>query len=39
LFPTPHHPVKYILEQFPIVHRKDEERYREYHTKRLVLEV
>jgi len=26
------------LEQFPIVRRKDEERYGEYRTKRLVLE-
>jgi hypothetical protein len=28
----------YILETFPIVKRKDEERYGEYRTKRMVLE-
>jgi len=28
----------YILDTFPIVRRKDEERYGEYRTKRLVLE-
>lgn len=33
-----HHAVEYILEQFPIVRRKDEERYGEYRTKRLILE-
>jgi len=33
-----HHAVEYILEQFPIVRRKDEKRYGEYRTKRLVLE-
>jgi hypothetical protein len=37
-FPTPRHAVEYILEQFPIVRRKDEERYGEYRTQRLVLE-
>jgi hypothetical protein len=37
-FPTPHHAVEYIPEQFLIVHRKDEERYREYRTQRLLLE-
>jgi hypothetical protein len=39
LFPTPRHAVEYILEQFPIVRRKDEERYGEYRTKRLILEI
>ena len=29
----------YILDTFPIVRRKDEEKYGEYRTKRLVLEV
>jgi len=38
LFPTPRHAVKYILDQFPIVRSKDEERYGEYRTKRLILE-
>jgi len=28
----------YILDTFPIVRRKDEQRYREYRTKRMVLE-
>jgi hypothetical protein len=28
----------YILDTFPIVRRKDEERYGEYRTKRMVLE-
>jgi hypothetical protein len=28
----------YILDTFPIVRRKDEEQWREYRTKRLVLE-
>jgi hypothetical protein len=37
LFPTPRHAVEYILDQFPIVRRKDEERYGEYRTQRLVL--
>ncbi|MHB1874001.1 MAG: hypothetical protein ACYCPF_03975 [Streptosporangiaceae bacterium] len=31
--------VDYILDTFPIVRRKDEERYGEYRTKRLILEV
>jgi hypothetical protein len=39
LFPTPRHAVEYILEQFPIVRRKDEERFGEYRTKRLILEI
>ena len=28
----------YILETFPIVRRKDEEKYGEYRTKQMVLE-
>jgi hypothetical protein len=31
--------VEYILDQFPIVRRKDEERFGEYRTKRLILEI
>ncbi|MGH2820778.1 MAG: hypothetical protein ACRDJ5_09000, partial [Actinomycetota bacterium] len=31
--------VDYILDTFPIVRRKDEQRYGEYRTKRLILEV
>ena len=31
--------VDYILDTFPIVKRKDEARYGEYRTKRLILEV
>jgi len=38
LVPTPRHAVEYILDQFPIVRRKDEERFGEYRTKRLILE-
>lgn len=30
---------QYILDQFPIVRRKDEERYGEYRTKRIILEI
>lgn len=29
----------YILDTFPIVRRKDQERFGEYRTKRLILEV
>ncbi len=38
LFPTPRDAVQYILDQFPIVRRRDEERYGTYRTARLVLE-
>jgi hypothetical protein len=38
LFPTPRDAVAYILDQFPIVKRRDEERFGEYRTKRLILE-
>jgi very-short-patch-repair endonuclease len=37
LFPTPREAVAYILEQFPIVKRKDEERYGVYQTKETIL--
>ncbi|HPU07880.1 MAG TPA: hypothetical protein PLO20_15180, partial [Thermogutta sp.] len=39
LFPTPREAVDYILEQFPIVRQHDEERYGEYRTKRMILEI
>ncbi|GIW56877.1 MAG: hypothetical protein KatS3mg082_3281 [Nitrospiraceae bacterium] len=39
LFPTPRDAVAYILDQFPIVRRKDEERYGAYRTKRRILEI
>lgn len=38
-FPTPRDAVDYILDTFPIVKRKDEKRYREYRTKRVILEI
>jgi hypothetical protein len=31
--------VDYIMERFPIVKRKDEKLYREYRTKRVILEM
>jgi hypothetical protein len=37
LFPTPRHAVDYILDQFPIVRRKDEKRYGVYRTKETIL--
>jgi hypothetical protein len=39
LFPTPREAVAYILDQFPIVRRKDQERFGEYRTKRVILEI
>ncbi|GBD43554.1 hypothetical protein HRbin40_01028 [bacterium HR40] len=39
LFPTPRDAVAYILDQFPIVRRKDEKRFGEYRTKRAILEI
>ncbi|MDW7972432.1 MAG: N-6 DNA methylase [Thermodesulfovibrio sp.] len=39
LFPTPRSAIEYILEQFPIVRRKDEEQFGEYRTKRVILEI
>jgi hypothetical protein len=37
LFRTTREAVEYILEQFPIVRRKDEKRYGEYRTKETIL--
>ena len=37
-FPTPREAIGYIMNTFPIVRRKDEEKYREYRTKRVILE-
>ena len=38
-FPTPRDAVSYILEQFPIVKRKDEEAHGKYQTKERILEI
>lgn len=39
-FPTPRDAVAYIMNTFPIVRRKDEEKYNgDYHTKRVILEI
>jgi len=38
-FPTPREAVAYIMETFPIVKRKDEAKYGEYRTKRIILEI
>ncbi|KGQ22835.2 hypothetical protein THFILI_04745 [Thermus filiformis] len=38
LFPTPKEAIDYVLDQFPITRRKEEERHGEYRTKRWVLE-
>jgi len=38
-FPKPRDAVAYIIDTFPIVRRKDEERYGEYRTKRVILEI
>ncbi len=38
-FPTPRDAVSYIMDTFPIVRRKDEKRYDEYRTKRVVLDI
>ena len=38
-FPTPRDAVAYIMDTFPIVRRKDEEKYGEYRTKRVILEI
>jgi hypothetical protein len=38
-FPTPRDAVDYIMNTFPIVRRKDEARYGEYRTKRVILEI
>jgi hypothetical protein len=39
LFPTPQDAVAYIMEQFPIVRQRDEERYGSYRTKETILAV
>jgi hypothetical protein len=38
-FPTPRDAVDTIMNTFPIVRRKDEARYGEYRTKRVILEI
>lgn len=38
-FPTPRAAVEYIMETFPIVKRKDQQKYGEYRTKRVILEI
>jgi len=38
-FPTPRDAVACIMDTFPIVKRKDEERFGEYRTKRVILEI
>ena len=39
-FPTPRDAVAYIMDTFPIVRRKDEEKYNgDYRTKRVILEI
>ena len=38
-FPTPRDAVAYILDTFPIVRRKDEQRHGDYRTKRTILDI
>lgn len=38
-FPSPRHAVAYVLDNFPIVQRKDEQRFGEHRTKRVILEM
>jgi hypothetical protein len=38
-FPTPRDAVAYIMDTFPIVKRKDEEKWGEHRTKRVILEI
>jgi N-6 DNA Methylase len=39
-FPTPRHAVGYIMDTFPIVRRRDEEKYDgDFRTKRVILEI
>ncbi len=38
-FPTPRDAAGYIMDSFSIVKRKDEERFGEYRTKRVILEI
>lgn len=39
LYGVPREDVEYIMETFPIVKRKDEAEFGEYHTKRMILEI
>jgi hypothetical protein len=38
-FPTPRHAIKYVLDTFPIVRRKDETTFGSYRTKEVILQV
>ena len=38
-FPTPRDAVAYIMDTFPIVQRKDVEKWGDYRTKRVILEI
>jgi hypothetical protein len=38
-FHTPRHAVDHIMDTFPIVRRKDEEKWGDYRTKRVILEI
>ncbi len=38
-FPTPRDAVSYIMDTFPIVRRKDEEKWGDYRTKLLILDI
>jgi hypothetical protein len=39
-FPTPRHAASYMMDTFPIVKRRDEERFNgDYRTKRIILEI
>ena len=38
-YPTPRYAVAQIMDTFPIVRRKDEEKHGQYRTKRAILEV
>lgn len=38
-FATPRHALVHMMDSFPIVQRKDEKKYGEYRTKRLILEI
>ena len=38
-FHTPLEAVEYVMETFPIIKRKDEAKYGEYRTKRVILEI
>ena len=38
-FPTPRDADAYVMDTFPIVQRRDEQKWGEYRTKRVILEV